>query len=52
MEPWNQVRKQNLVAPRFHGTVEYMEPQFVNLMVSNNASQSVLTSALLNHRTT
>ena len=41
MEPWNRVRKQNSLVPRFHGTVEHMEPQFVNLMVSNNASHAI-----------
>ncbi len=44
MEPWNLkvklVRKQNLVQPWFHGTVEHVEPQFVNLSLSNNASQT------------
>jgi hypothetical protein len=39
MEPkLKLVRKQNLVEPWFHGTVEHVEPQFVNLLLSNNAS--------------
>ena len=41
MEPkLKLVRKQNLVEPWFHGTVEHVEPQFVNLLLSNNASNT------------
>ncbi len=47
MEPWNlfekTVIKQKSVVSWFHGTVEHMEPQFVNLMLSNNASQVEVT---------
>ena len=42
MEPkLKLVRKQNLVELLFHGTVEHVEPQFVNLLLSNNASHTI-----------
>ena len=41
MEPkLKLVRKQKLVEPWFHGMVEQVEPQFFNLLLSNNASES------------
>jgi len=48
MEPkLKLVRKQNLVEPWFHGTVEHVEPQFVNLLLSNNASQHPLRAGYI-----
>jgi len=48
MEPkLKLVRKQNLVEPWFHGTVEHVEPQFVNLLLSNNASKNCLGRVVL-----
>ena len=46
MEPWNHYEKtaikQNFVELWFHGTGEHVEPQFVNLSLSNNASKTGL----------
>ena len=51
MEPkLKLVRKQNLVEPWFHGTVEHVEPQFVNLMLSNNASETFAIDSLFDFK--